>query len=135
MNNISINTLESLISTSSKEDSFYILASTIQSLYNFLQNNCSLKTKNDYLKLMAYFLENYLDKPKLMFLRQYLEKTIINRIQKDCTKKYFKQRLNNTELFELLKHYNKLTGNYIVLSHINYSKKKFKIKQLKIKQL
>lgn len=133
MNNISIQTLESLISISSNEDNFYILASTIQSLHSFLQNNYSLKTKNDYLKLITYFLENYLDKPKLIFLRQYLQKTIIHQIQEDCTKKYFTKRLTNIELFKLIKHYHNLTGNLLVLNHVNYSKKKFKIEQIKIK--
>ncbi|BAU64522.1 hypothetical protein STA3757_18940 [Stanieria sp. NIES-3757] len=77
----SLQTLESLINISANGDNFYALISTLQSLYAFLRDNSSPRCESDYLRLMAHLLENYLDTPKKLFLRQHLSEMIARQTQ------------------------------------------------------
>ncbi|MDJ0593085.1 MAG: hypothetical protein QNJ72_24390 [Pleurocapsa sp. MO_226.B13] len=130
MTNISIQTLESLISISADEDNFYVLASTIQSLYTSLREQPSPRCEDNYLRMMAHLLENYLNASKQLFLRQQLAKTIARQTKDDHATHYFKQRFAKTEILELLKHHHKLTGRWLVLTHVDYERQKFKVKQV-----
>lgn len=127
---LSTQTLESLVSISADEDSFYVLASTIQSLYNSLKEDASTRGKDRYLKLMAYILESYLNKPKLSFLRQHLAEAIARQTQDDYAAHYFKQRFAKAEIYELLKQHHNLTGKWLILTHVDYDHQKFKVKQV-----
>lgn len=126
----SIQTLESLISISVQEDSFYVLASTIQSLYSSLREQPSVKCEDNYLRLMAHLLENYLNAPKKSFLRQHLSETIARQTQDDYAAHYFKKRLASSEILELLKHHHNLTGKWLILTNVDYSHQKFKLKEV-----
>lgn len=130
MSNISIQTLESLISISANGDNFYALASTLQSLYISLQESCSTKCEDNYVRLMAHFLEKYLEPAKLLFLRQRLAEMIARQTQDDYAAHYFKQRFAHTQMLELLQHHHNLTGKWLSLTHVNYDHQKFKLKQV-----
>ena len=72
MKNVSLQSIESLITLSANGDNFYAVISTLQSLDTFLQHNSSSRYEDNYGKLMAYLIENYLDESKQLFLRQLL---------------------------------------------------------------
>lgn len=127
---VSVQTLESLISISADGDSFYVLASTIQSLNSSLKEQTSTRGKENYLRLMAYLLENYLNTAKLLFLREHLAEMVARQTQDDYAARYFKQRFAKAEIHELLKHHHKLTGKWLILTHVDYDHQKFKIKQV-----
>lgn len=131
MTNVSVASLESLISICANEDSFYVLASTIKTLYSSLQEQPSQRCEDDYLKLMAHLLENYLDAPKRRFLRQHLSEAIARETQDDYAAHYFKQRFAQGEILDLLKHHRKITGELLILTNVDYNHQKFKLKQVK----
>jgi hypothetical protein len=79
---------------------------------------------------MAHLLENYLDTPKKLFLRQHLAEMIARQTQHDYAAHYFKQRFAHAEILDLLKHHRKLTGKWLVLTSVDYSHQKFKVKQV-----
>ena len=126
----SIQTLESLISISAKEDSFYVLASTIRSLYTILREDSSPRCEDNYLRLMAHLLENYLDSPKQLFLTRHLAEMIARRTQDEYAAHYFKQRFAQAKILDLLKHHRKLTGKWLILTNVDYDHQKFKVKQV-----
>ena len=123
---------ESLISISSNEDSFYVLVSTLQSLYFHLKDNYSAERINDYLKLMAHLLENDLSTSKMNFLRSHLVKTIMHESRDEFAARYFQDRVSKLDLITLLKYHHRLTGNILVLTNIDYSEEYFKIKQVSL---
>ena len=103
---------------------------SIQSLNTSLKEEASTGCKDNYLRLMAYLLESYLDTPKLLFLREHLAEIIARQTQDDYAAHYFKQRFAKAELHELLKHHHKLTGRWLILTYVDYDHHKFKIKQV-----
>jgi|GEM_PF-3437538 len=127
---LSIQAFESLVSISASKDSFYVLASTIRSLHNSLKENASDRGEDNYLRLMACLLENHLDTPKQLFLRQHLTETIARQTQDDYAAHYFKQRFATAEIYELLKHHHNLTKKWLIISDVDYDQQKFKIKQI-----
>ncbi|MDJ0634458.1 MAG: hypothetical protein QNJ34_14825 [Xenococcaceae cyanobacterium MO_188.B29] len=128
MTNTSPQTLESLISVCADSDNFHAVISNLQSLHQYLQHNSSPRCEDDYLKLMAHLLENYLDTPKQLFLRQYLGEMIARQAQDDYSAQYFKQRFTNAEILDLLKNHRKLTGRRLILTSVDYDRQKFKVK-------
>ena len=79
---------------------------------------------------MAHLLENYLDAPKQLFLRRHLAETIARQAQDEYAAYYFKQRFATAEILELLKHHHNLTGKRLILTHVDYDRHKFKVKQV-----
>ncbi len=130
MTNVSIENLESLISISANEDSFYHLAATIQSLYISLREKSSPRCEENYLRLMAHLLENYLDAPKKLFLRRHLSEIIARQTQDEYAAHYFKQRFAQAKILDLLKHHRELTGKWLILTNVDYDQQKFKVKQV-----
>ena len=68
MTNTSNPTMESLISVCANDENFYAVVSNLQSLYTYLQQNPSPRCEDDYVRLMAHLLENYLDTKKTIVL-------------------------------------------------------------------
>ena len=130
MTDVSIQTLESLISISANEDSFYSLVSAIQGLYSSLRNDYSPRCEDNYLRLMAHLLENYLDAPKQLFLSRHLAEMIARRTQDEYAAHYFKQRFARAKILDLLKHHRNLTGKWLILTNVDYDHQKFKVKQV-----
>ena len=128
MTDTSPQTLESLISVCANDDNFYAVISNLQSLYNYLQQNPSPRCEDDYIRLMAHLLENYLDTRKQLFLRQYLGEMIARQAQDNYSAQYFKQRFANAEILDLLKNHRKLTGRRLILTSVDYDRQKFKVK-------
>ena len=126
----SLQTLESLISISANGDNFYALISSLQSLYAFLRDNSSPRCEDNYLRLMAHLLENYLDTPKQLLLRRHLAEMIARQTQEDYAAHYFKQRFAQAEILDLLKHHHNLTGKWLILTQVDYDHQKFKVKQV-----
>ena len=121
-------TLESLMSVCANDENFYTVISTLQSLYHYLQQNPSPRCEDDYLRLMAHLLENYLDTRKQLFLRQYLGEMIASQAQDNYSAQYFKQRFAHAEILDLLKNHRKLTGRRLILTSVDYDRQKFKVK-------
>ena len=119
---------DSLISLLANDENFYALISKLQSLYNYLQHNSSTRCEEDYRQLMAHLLANYLDRPKQLFLRQYLGEMIARQAQDNYAAQYFKQRFATAEILDLLKHHQNLTGKRLVLTSVDYDRQKFKVK-------
>lgn len=130
MTSVSLQTLESLISLSANGDNFYALISTLQSLYAFLRNNSSARCEDDYLRLMAHLMDNYLNAQKKMLVRKQLSEMIVRKTQDEYSANYFKQRLLTAEIFDLLKHHHNLTGKWLVITNVDYDQQKFKVKQV-----
>lgn len=132
MSNVSLLDSDSLVSISSQDDSFYVLASTIQSLYSYLRDSYSSGAIKEYMKLIAHLLEQDLDLTKRFLVHQYLVEMITELTTDEYAIRYFKQRFAQMTLLELLEYHHKMTGNLLILSNLNYSEKKFKIKQVKL---
>ena len=130
MTNVSLQSIKSLITLSADGDNFYAVISTLQSLYTYLQHNSSSKCEDNYGKLMAYLIENYLDESKQLFLRQHLAEMIARQTKDEQAAGYFKQRFTKAELLDLLKHYHNLTGKRLVVTSVDYDRQKFKLKQV-----
>ena len=128
MTNTSTPTLESLISLAANDENFSTIISNLQSLYLYLQENPSKRCENDYVKLMAHLLDNYLNASKKLSLRQYLVEMIAHQTQDDYAAQYFKQRFTNAELSDLLQHHRGLTGTTLILTNVDYGRHKFKLK-------
>ena len=126
----SIQTIESLISISAKGDNFYTLVSNLQGLYAYLRHNSSSRSEEDYLRLLAHLLENYLDEPKKRFFRQRVGQMIADHAESSSAAHYFRQRFARTKIFDLLKHHRKLTGKWLILTGVDYADQKFKVKQI-----
>jgi len=92
MENTAPNTLESLLSLVANEENFSALVSHLQSLNNYWQHNPNPPCQDDYVRLMAHLIENYLDDPKKLFLRQHLVEMIARQTEDDYAAQYFKQR-------------------------------------------
>ena len=122
--------LESLISISANEDNFYALASTLQSLYICLCDKSSPREEDNYLRLMAYLLENYLDTAKQLSLRSHLAEMIGGQIEEDCAGRYFRQRCGYVGILNLLQWHHDLTGKWLILTNVDYDRQKFKLKQV-----
>ena len=120
--------LESLISLCGNEDKFYALVWNLQSLYQFLQHNPSTRCEDNYVRLMAHLLENYLNEQKTLVLRKHLGDMIVRQTKDEYAAQYFKQRLAQANIFDLLKHHHKLTGQILVLTSVDYDRQKFKVK-------
>lgn len=134
MPHVSIQSFESLISISANdEDSFYVLASTLQCLYTSLREHPSTKCEENYVRLMAHFLENYLSAPKKLFLRQQLGEMIARQTQDDYAGHYFKKRFAHAQMLDLLQHHRNLTGKWLILTSVDYDYHKFKVKQVDIR--
>ena len=127
--NSSIQTIESLISISAKGDNFSALVSNLQGLYSFLQHNSSSRCEEDYLRLLAHILENYLDERKKSLFRKRIGQMIADHVESSSAAQYFRQRFAQTKILDLLKHHRKLTGKWLVLTSVDYTDQKFKIKQ------
>ena len=127
--NSSIQTIESLISISAKGDNFYALVSNLKGLYTYLQHNSSSRCEEDYLKLLAHILENYLDERKKSLFRKRIGQMIADHVESSSAAQYFRQRFAQTKILDLLKHHRKLTGKWLVLTSDDYTDQKFKIKQ------
>ncbi len=125
----SIQTMESLISVSAKGDNFYALVSNLQGLYSFLQHNSSSRCEDNYLRLLTHLLENYLDERTKSYFRQRISQMIANHTESSSAADYFRQRFARANFLDLLKHHRKLTGKWLVLTSVDYTDQKFKIKQ------
>ena len=66
----SIQTIESLISISAQGDNFSALVWNLQGIYTFLQHNSSSRCEENYLRLLAHLLENYLDDRQTLIVNQ-----------------------------------------------------------------
>ena len=120
--------LESLISLCANEDKFYALVWNLQSLHQFLQHNPSSRCEDDYVRLMAHLLETYLNEQKTLVLRKHLGDMIVRQTKDEYAAQYFKQRLVQANILDLLNYYHKLTGQILVLSSVDYDHQKFKVK-------
>ena len=120
--------LESLISLCGNEDKFYSLVWNLQSLSQFWQHNPSTCCQDNYVRLMAHLLENYLNESKKITLRKHLGEIIVRQIKDEYAAQYFKQRLAKANLLDLLKHHHQLTGQILVLTGVDYDRQKFKVK-------
>ena len=128
MADISNPAMESLLSVCANDENFYAVVSNLQSLYTYLQDNPSPRCEDDYIRLMAHLLENYLDTRKQLFLRQHLGTMIAHHTKDDYAAQYFKQRFTQAEILDLLKHHHQLTGKRLVLTSVDYESQKFKVK-------
>ena len=128
MTNTSPPLLESLISLAGNDENFLAITSHLQSLYLYLQENPSTQCEDDYVKLMAHLLENYLNAPKKLGLRQHLVEMIARQTNDDYAAQYFRQRFTHAELLDLLQHHRSLTGTRLVLTNVDYDHQKFKLK-------
>ena len=126
--NSSIQTIESLISISAKGDNFYALVSNLKGLYTYLQHNSSSRCEEDYLKLLAHILENYLDERKKSLFRKRIGQMIAEHAKSCSAAHYFRQRFAQTKILDLLKHHRNLTGKWLVLTSVDYTDQKFKVK-------
>lgn len=122
-NNSTIQTMESLISISAKGDNFYALVSNIQGLYSFLQHNSSSRCEEDYLRLLAHLLENYLDERKKSFFRKRIGQMIAEHTESSSAAHYFRQRFARANFLDLLKHHRALTGKILIVTSVDYKKK------------
>ena len=130
MTNVSLQSIESLITLSADGDNFYAVISTLKSLNIYLQHNSSSRCEDNYWKLMAYLIENYLDESKQLFLRQHLAEIIARQTKDEQAAGYFKQRFTTADILDLLKHHHNLTGKRLVLTRVDYDRQKFKLKQV-----
>lgn len=128
MENTSPNTLDSLISLAANDENFYAVVSHLQSLHNHWQHHPSTQGEDDYIKLMAHLLENYLNDQQQLFLRQHLVEMIARQTEDDYAAQYFKQRLATAELWDLLQHHLRFTQTRLVLTRVDYDRQKFKLK-------
>ena len=119
--------IETLISLCATNENFYSVASTIRKLQNYLEENSSSASESDYLKLMAYLLENYLDESKKLSLRQRLKDMISYKMKDEYATQYFNKRFSNAEILDLLKHHQILTGKRLILVNVDYDSQKFKL--------
>lgn len=126
----SIQTVETLISISAQGDNFYAVISKLQGLHSYLQHNSSSRCEDDYLVLLEYVLENYLDERKKLFFRQRVGEIITASIKDPHAAKYFKQRFARMKLINLLKQHRKSTDKWFILDSIDYKAQKFKVKQV-----
>ena len=120
--------MESLISIYASEESFYEVISHIQSLYHYLKENKSTTAEEDYRKLMAHLIEQYLDEKKQSFLRHHLGEKIARATKDEYAARYFKKKIASIEMIEVLKQHNKLTGKRLMISSVDYEEQKFKLK-------
>ncbi len=128
MENTAPNTLESLLSLVANEENFSALVSHLQSLNNYWQHNPDPPCQDDYVRLMAHLIENYLDDQQQLFLRQHLVEMIARQTEDDYAAQYFKQRFATAELLDLLQHHLHLTNTRLVLTRVDYNRHKFKLK-------
>ncbi len=105
MINTSITTIESLISIAANGNNFNAVVSNLQGLYAYLQHSFSSRCEDGYLRLLADFLENYLDAPKKLFSRKYLGGIIAHQTHEKYAHRYFNQRCAHAEILGLLKHH------------------------------
>ena len=104
--------------------------STLQSLYICLCDKSSSREEDNYLRLMAYLLENYLDRGKKLSLRGYLGEMIAGQIKENSAASYFRQRCAYVEIFDLLQWHHHLTGKWLMLTDVDYDRQKFKLKEV-----
>ncbi len=107
---------------------FSIIISKLKALNIYLNDYPSSKCKNDYLSTMAYLLEHYLNSQQQFFLRHYLGKIIVQNIKDNSAAKYFKERLANAKILNLLQYHHNLTGKRLFLTNIDYDNEKFKVR-------
>ena len=125
--------MESLISISAQGENFYTLVSNLQGLYSFLRHNNSSRCEENYLRLLTHLLENYLDERAKSYFRQRISQMIANHTESSTAADYFRQRFARANFLDLLKHHRKLTGKWLVLTSVDYTGQKFKVRQVWIK--
>lgn len=121
-------TMESLVSICANDENFYGVISSVQSLYNYLKENQSSRCEEEYTRLLAYLIENYLDEKKKLFLRRYLGERVGMKMEDEHAAKYFKKRLRKAEMIEVLKQHYQLTGKRLIITSVDYDQQKFKVK-------
>ena len=109
-------------------ENFSIIISKLKALNIYLNDYPESKCKNDYLSTMAHLLEHYLNSQQQFFLRHYLGKIIVENIKDHGAAKYFKKRLPNTNILNLLQYHHDLTGKRVFLTNIDYNNEKFKVR-------
>ena len=120
--------LKHLISVGAHEDKFYCLVWNLQSVYKYLQHNHSSRCEDNYVRLMAHLLENYLDTSKKLALRKHLGDIIARQSKDKFAARYFKQRCAHANILDLLKQHHQLTGQILVLTSVDYDRHKFHVK-------
>lgn len=109
-------------------ETFSIVIAKLQALHIYLNNNPSSQCKDNYLTIMAYLIERYLDTQKQSYLCDYLVKMIVTQIEDKGAIKYFQTRFTNAKILDLLQYHYNLTGKRLFLTCINYKNQKFKVK-------
>ena len=127
---VSVQTLESLVSISADGDSFYVLASTIQSLYTCLKEDDINQRQRSLLETDGIFTRKLSQYSEAIVLTSAFSRNGCSSNSRRLCGALFKQRFAKAEIHELLKHHHKLTGKWLILTHVDYDHQKFKVKQV-----